>query len=61
MSRALGLRRSVLGEKKQRGSKGWRGGWTDRFDIPKATSAYMMLTPGEYPDLRPEEVENNKG
>jgi len=50
-SRAIGLRRSVLrGRRSQRGTGGWRGGWRDRFDIPKAEAEPILLTPGEYPD-----------
>ncbi len=50
MSKVMGLRRSVLKSKgSQNRSKGWRGGWEDRLDIPKAAATPILLTRGEYP------------
>jgi len=57
-----GLRSSVLGERanKKKG-RGFRGGWQDRLDIPKAATTPILLTSGEYEDIRPREIEENGG
>lgn len=56
-----GLRRSVLDLKsrKSTGKGGWRGSWKDRFDIPKATDADILITRGSYDN--PSEVDPETG
>jgi uncharacterized OB-fold protein len=61
MGRAMSLRRSVAGERKKKGGKGWGGSWRDRFDMPKADGTDIMLCPGEYADERPESIKENGG
>lgn len=57
--KAVGLRRSVMDSKsrKKTGNGGWRGGWRDRMDIPKAEAADVLLTRGSYPN--PEDLDKN--
>lgn len=59
--RSMGLRRSVLGERKKKGGGGWRGNWRDRFTIPKGFEAAILLCPGEYLDEREDSIKDNDG
>lgn len=52
-------RRKAAGGSKTGG--GWRGGWRDRFDIPREVSYAICLAPGKYLDHEPEAVEENGG
>lgn len=53
MPQSVGLRKSVVGTKnnKGKGGGGWNGSWTDRFDTgkTKAEAQPIMLTRGSYP------------
>lgn len=59
--KVAGLRQSVLRSQKSRkkGKGGWRGNWRDRFDIPKAEGASILLTRGDYDD--PEYIDDETG
>lgn len=59
-TRVMGLRNSVRGEKKRK-RNGWKGGWRDRLDIPKAKATPVLFTRGEYEDVRPDEIDRNGG
>jgi len=61
MTKAMSLRRSVAGERKKKGGKGWGGSWRDRLDVPKADGTDILLCPGEYEDERPDSIKDNGG
>lgn len=55
------LRRSVRGEKRRNQSKGWKGGWRDRLNIPKANTTDILLCAGSYEDIREDVLRENDG
>ena len=59
--KAMSLRRSVMGEKKKQGGKGWRGSWKDRLDTPKGDATDVLLCAGEYTNNSPTAIKNNGG
>lgn len=46
------FRNSVMGERKEKGGKGWRGSYRDRLDIPKDEATPILLLRGKYEDTR---------
>lgn len=50
--RAGSFRNSVLGERKPNQSKGWKGGFRDRLDIPKDEATPILLLSADYEDPR---------
>ena len=46
------FRASVMGERKDKGGKGWRGSFRDRLDIPKDEATPIMVLRGTYEDPR---------
>lgn len=55
------FRRSVLGERQGKQSKGWRGGFRDRLDLPKEEATPILLMRAEYEDTRPDQIRSNGG
>jgi hypothetical protein len=58
---SMSLRRSVQGERKKKGAKGWGGNWRDRMNIPKAEFTPILLCRAEYEDTRPDSIKDNDG
>jgi hypothetical protein len=60
-SRVQNFRSSVQSEAKRAKGKGFKGGYRDRLDIPKAAATAVLITPGDYEDLRADEIKANGG
>jgi hypothetical protein len=46
------FRNSVMGERKEKNGKGWRGSFRDRLDVPKDEATPILLLRGKYEDPR---------